>query len=333
MLPSIPNARYFDGKTAAAQIITIAFGLSGQLSIDGNLYSREDYRISVPPGGGAIFIYLHNGASVEIPAGSLSESQRRALSGYGSSLRKFENKPTWILGVILGAAATIYAAYIWILPLATDLIAPLIPYKVKASIGSQYLEALDRLYLKDSTLGPTRQSQITNLIQDFVDNPNIRVILRGGGALGANAFALVPNYMIITDELANKLSDSELLAVVAHEYGHLQLNHSTAVIVRGSLLTVLTVMLFGGDTAALSALPVAILEASYSQSKESAADAFAAKYLLLNHMSPMELAKALNRLDESENDNELVKWLGSHPSTPRRIEALRELSKPVASPR
>ena len=72
---------------------------------------------------------------------------------------------------------------------------------------------------------------------------------RRGRDLGANAFALPDGVIVFTDELIGLLeSDAEILAVFAHEYGHVVERHSLRQILQDSAIAVLSFLLIGEAT-------------------------------------------------------------------------------------
>ena len=71
---------------------------------------------------------------------------------------------------------------------------------------------------------------------------------RGGGFIGPNAFALPDGTLVITDELVKLAGgDTEMLVgVLAHEIGHVELEHSLRQLYRAAGMAGL-VMLIAGD--------------------------------------------------------------------------------------
>ena len=72
--------------------------------------------------------------------------------------------------------------------------------------------------------------------------------------LGANAFALPSGIVVVTDDLvASAASDEELLAVLAHELGHIQHRHALRGVLQTSIIPLLLAAITG-DPASVSAL-------------------------------------------------------------------------------
>lgn len=317
------KAKLYDGKSSLARDVLLSIVSNQELIVEHKSYTPEHFRVSVPPGGGAIYVYLSDGICLEIPAGSLNESQRKILSGSGAIIRKFEMNYRWITTVVLSAIIVLSLTYIFVLPLSARLVAKLIPHKVQKVIGENALAVLDSLYLDTSKLSARKQKLLRATTLDFLASGNIELLWRDGGAMGANAFALLPNYIVVTDQLVKKLSESEVMAVVAHELGHLKLNHSATMLVRSSFFTILTITIFGADINSLGAIPIAIMQANYSQEDETAADKFAIDFLKRKKISPLELANALEKLSGGHDDPEFASYFSSHPMTKDRIKMIK----------
>ena len=110
---------------------------------------------------------------------------------------------------------------------------------------------------------------------------------------------------------------------LAHELGHLKLNHSATMLVRSSFFTILTITILGADINSLGAIPIAIMQANYSQEDEAAADKFAVEFLKRKKISPIELANALHKLSDGHDDPEFASYFSSHPLTQDRIAMIK----------
>jgi len=177
----------------------------------------------------------------------------------------------------------------------------------------------------------------------------VRVRFRRMGGT-ANAFALPSGDVVLTDRLVEILDgDGQVLAVAAHEIGHLAHRHALrATLQRGILAT--AVFLLAGDlsgvTGLLVSLPVMLVELGYSRAMEREADAYAVRLLRAEGLAPALLAGALARIEAdacaapaSEDAGEeagdeagppardaacpgLPGWLSTHPLTAERIRRI-----------
>jgi Zn-dependent protease with chaperone function len=99
---------------------------------------------------------------------------------------------------------------------------------------------------------------------------------RGGGKIGANAFALPGGFVVLTDELvALAETDLEIIAVLMHELGHVEMRHTLRQTLQGALPGLLLAAMTGDVDSLASGLPAALMQLRYSRQMETEADAYA----------------------------------------------------------
>ena len=158
---------------------------------------------------------------------------------------------------------------------------------------------------------------------------SLQLMFRKSEQLGPNAVAIPSGEIVVTDELVTLArADEEVLAVLAHEAGHIARRHGLRQLFQDSVLS-LVLTWFLGDVSVLAATaPTAILQAKYSRDFEREADAFAAESLRRTGISPGYLADILERLDRTSRDRHRSgpvdpEYLSTHPATAERIQWLR----------
>jgi len=147
----------------------------------------------------------------------------------------------------------------------------------------------------------------------------------------ANAMALLPDTIIATDKLVLQLNDAELEAVLAHEMGHLWLDHGTQSLVRGSAVSIATLVLFGGDPGVFQALAINLIDSKNSRDHEREADRFALDALRRSGKDPMGLYRALKKITEGHHENGIGSYLSSHPMTEERLREVEQYSRQAES--
>jgi len=155
-----------------------------------------------------------------------------------------------------------------------------------------------------------------------------RLELRSSKRLGANAFALPSGEVVVTDqlvELAKK--DDELVAVLAHEIGHLRQRHGLRRLLQDSA-TVLLIAAVTGDLTSIvslaSALPAILLQAKYSRDFEREADEFALDYMKRHDVPPESFGAILLRMEARRGAAaDIPDYLSTHPATRERAERSR----------
>ena len=112
----------------------------------------------------------------------------------------------------------------WGGPVTAKWITQALPESHSRPIGEAALSSIERR-LAPSELPAATVSHLKNVFSLYTPE-NTRVIFRSGKTLGANVFSFPDGTIIFTDQLV-KLAESEqeLIAMLAHELGHLHYQH------------------------------------------------------------------------------------------------------------
>lgn len=143
------------------------------------------------------------------------------------------------------------------------------------------------------------------------------------GAIGSpNAMALPGGVILISDELLALLSsEAELVAVLAHEIGHIELGHCFDQVRFQLLLRRSGVDSLGAIADAALRL---LVQSSYSKTAEQESDTYGYELLLNSPYDPAALGgafRALNRVERSgigQHADPVRDYLASHPPGPLR---------------
>jgi predicted Zn-dependent protease len=158
-------------------------------------------------------------------------------------------------------------------------------------------------------------------------SPHIRLEFRHSELLGPNAFALPGGVVVMTDQLVELAgSEEEILAVLAHEIGHVEERHSLRQVLQSSGIALLAATVTADAatvSTAVAGLPVILAQTSYSRGFETVADEFAFDLLRRNSISPAVFADFMERLGADSQLNEDLSFLSTHPVTSDRIERAR----------
>lgn len=140
-----------------------------------------------------------------------------------------------------------------------------------------------------------------------------------------NAFALPGGHVILFRGLIEAAeSPDEVAAVLAHEIGHVVGRDPTRDALRSAGSIGVLGLLFGDFAGGTVVLFMAnqLINASYSQAAETAADDYAHKVLKRAGISPNALGTFFQRLKDEYGDEEgLMAHLSSHPQLAERIDA------------
>lgn len=332
------SAQYCDGVTPTCHTVEVKkthdcliFEHGGRiLTFDCATLQRPEILANAP-----LVFELPNGATLQFDA-VLCQS---TLQGWGLL------KPTWFEETLLkpwrwvaascAALLVAFVLYFYALPGLASWGAVAVPQQVINRMFQDVMPILDQYYFQPSTMPQARQDALQKalgrLVEGQSEQKHIQLVFRSlPGA--PNAFALPNGTIVLTDELAELLSDDAVMGVLAHEIGHVVLRHSLqALIQNGATATLL--LAFSGDTSLLLTLfTTDLLNQKHSRDFELAADAFAIDRFKqqgrdLKHLE--ELYTVLLTLNGPGAGGGLGAYLSSHPASQERLELVRKaMGKP-----
>ena len=341
-------AKYFDGASSRARDVELDFSDAGSnaggecgLSVRGEgvdfRVERDGVEVDSKLGRTSRFVRFADGGRCEVAPGdsdlldaALRGWETRGSGGQADFLHRLESswKMVLVSAVVLLAGG---AAAVWFgLPALAKSIAFSLPEPVVDGLGRHTMEYLDRSFFSPSELDEERQAELREEFGDFLkrtgDVRERRILFRAGGVLGANAFALPSGDIVLTDQLVRLAEDDEeLVAVVAHECGHVDGRHVLQSVIQSSALATLVSFMVGDASAVTAiggALPLFLVQSKFSRGFERDADLYAVRRLRAGGISPARLAEMLEHLSESgkrekregEGDGaglEVVEYLGS----------------------
>ena len=334
------DAVYYDGNTSKRHLVRVrATGES--LQVKGEAVNLElpltAARADPPVPGVNCVIRLPNGAQLktEDPAALealFPDADRLERWVYG--LERHWRSALAVLAVVVALSAW---AAIFGLPLAAKLAAGFVPPDLEALLGDQALSSIDGMLCSPSALSRERQQSVRSgfrtLTAGVDDGYRYRLELRACGRIGPNAFALPGGAIVLTDDLVNLAkNDEQILAVLAHEMGHVHNRHGLRQALQAGGLAALIGALAGDAvsmTSLAATLPTLLLQTGYSREFEEEADTYAFQRLKEIGVSPRVFAEILARLEDFHagakaqrpaTHERISDYLSTHPATSRRIE-------------
>lgn len=323
------TVRYFNGKISKAHTAHIypseSVGAFVLVCDDVQaVYHAQDYEFLPSVGNAPAVLRLSDGGRIEIlgkPPTWLHLTHERLFDKVSHMERSFG----WILVSLALVCGFMFGVLKFGIPLASHHIAHSLPADTLNSVGNQAESHIMDL-TTPSTLPQARQDEIIALYDELDAHPKAKIVVRGGGNIGANALAIPNNTIIITDELIRLSDDNhEILAVLAHEQGHLVYRHSLEQAISRLGLGVLIVVITGDASDMLLTLPTLLTTAQYSQQAEMQADKFAIDELQRLGISPAHLVSFFEKLKKEHGDTQ-GHWsmLSTHPDTDKRIEQAKQ---------
>jgi Zn-dependent protease with chaperone function len=333
-------AQYFDGRTTAAHAVTLT--LDGEwLQMRGDLLAREwplrDVRVSERLGDTPRRITLPDGGHCEVTDHAALDALLRQ-GGYRSGwLDGMQHSMRWAMLSALLIVLFFAAAYRYLLPWGAEVVAQSIPPNMLQKMGASSLQTLDKLMLEPSKLAPERQQALRDAYARLSPLPDAqlayRIEFRSAPQIGPNAFALPDGNIVMLDELvALTQDDDEIIAVLAHERGHVEQRHALRMVLQSSAVGLAMTWYMGDVSSLLATVPAMLVQASYSRDMESEADEYAARTLQLNAKSPCLLPDILQKLEAAhtkrqaearkDHGSSVMDYLASHPATQERSALL-----------
>lgn len=337
---------FFDGKRSAGHVAHLRLE-DGDLLLD--LGARQERfcaaqaKLGTQVGQAVSYLWLGDGAVFESAdqAGLATLARLAGSHRGGGLLHRLETSWRLILGSAVLVVALFAVSLVWGVPWLSAVVAHAVPPKLEAWVDEQSLQTLDQFWLEPSQLDQVRQGAVHSAFEAHLraleaEYPahGLTVLLRSSDDVGANALALPGGIIIFTDDLVRLAQDdSELVAILAHEVGHVVHRHSLRGIVQSSLALWLVLSITGDMSAAsdlTTSLPAVLTNLGYARGMEWEADGFALDYLLQSDIDPMHFAHIMRRLQaqhgaESGSDR-FSEFLSSHPPTAERIQRFVEAS-------
>jgi Zn-dependent protease with chaperone function len=328
------KARYYDGQSSAAHDVELHLPgpASHYVRISGEgieqTFTADDVRVSPRVGNSQRTLYLPDGAVCETDDNDAVDqafSAAPAARWYGA-LHRWESRFRYVALAIVLTLGLLWLFIEYGVPALSREVAFNMPRSTEARIGEGALSSLDRFLFKPSSLSEPRKEELRRLFNNIVGkDSDYKLEFRHGARMGANAIALPAGTIVLTDELvALARNDEELVAVLAHEVGHLKQRHALRHVLQGSVTALLIVAITGDVNSILGAVPLAIIGARYSQAFEREADDFAVQCLTSQRIDPVVFSDILLRLEQQRPQGHFPSFLASHPATAQRAERARQ---------
>jgi Zn-dependent protease with chaperone function len=336
---------YFDGKSSLRRDVVIT--LSERLLV----LTGEGVNLRVPLGEVRVTPPVGSvRRSLCLPDGGICEIEDKAIldkiedfTGKGKAVRilhRWEKSLMRAFVALLLIAAVVCGFMKYGIPWLAARVAFAIPPATEKVLGSQTLAALDKLFFTPSRLPADRQKTLASRFRAtaaaFPSVGSTRIEFRSGEHIGPNALALPSGIVVLTDDLVKiAKNDDEIVAVLAHELGHVERRHTMRHILQSSAAGLVMAALTGDilSVTSLSAtLPTALVEAKFSRDFEREADDASAHYLQTHGIPLQRFADILQRLQaehdkkrskgKQKDDETFTDYLSTHPPTGERIERL-----------
>ena len=331
-------ARYYDGRTSQACDVRLSFAPDNTLSMLGEgvslRFRLSELNIADRLGNTPRSIELPNGGKCEVADNDALDAvlAQHRLAPKGHWLHRLESHLAYVTAAVFLTMTFSWGAFSYGIPWLAQQAAYALPHSVDRQLGQATLKVLDRTLFSESQLDEKRRTTLQQRFDEVTaglpDGDSYRLVFRHSDKVGANAFALPSGIVVVTDALV-KLgrNDDEVVAVLAHEVGHLEHRHSLRMVMQDSAVALVVATMTGdpfSSSALAVALPTMLVHARYSREFETEADDYAYDFLVSHRIPTQAFADMLTRLDsEQETSSAAETFLSSHPGTQERVKRFR----------
>jgi predicted Zn-dependent protease len=328
------EATFYDGASARAWPVSLRFADALEIVGGDAVLARWPYeairRREAQPG------VLRLGVTVgpdlaRLDVTDLELQQQLALQCHDLDREREERGGTWkIVGWSLAAATSLALAAIFLVPLAAERLAGLVPAPLERRLGAAVDNQVRSMFGAGTCTSPAGDAALAKLTRELVRTSlqSVRADVAVLRSAIPNAIALPGERVYLFDGLLRRAENpDEIAGVLAHELGHVAHRDSLKRLLQTGGTSFLLGLLFGDVTGGAAIIIAArtMIDGSYSRDAERRADAFAADTMLALGRSPQPMGFLLRRIDKKGGI--VPPFLPSHPVTEERLQALG--SRPV----
>ncbi len=329
---------YYDGRQPRGSPATLI--VAGRLAAligtqVAQRYATQQLRVSPRVGRADRFIALSDGGQFHCADDAALDRLPQESPAEGV-VAWLEARAAVALAGVAVIVTLLLAGYFYGLPAAAERVVAHIPIETERALGEEALTWLDKnAWFKPSQIGDEMQffirKDFDELRRGLPMAPHYRLEFRDS-FIGPNALALPGGAIVITDAMVNEAGSlEEIVAVLAHEIGHVERRHTLRHLLQDSAVAVV-VATITADAASLSVavagLPVLLAQAKYSRAFETEADDFAFELLNRHGRSPEAFATLMERLARDNGGAERsYAFLSTHPMTNERAQRARAAAR------
>ena len=273
------------------------------------------------------------------------EAGPTVLARFPNALRRQKLSAPMIKRIALwsAVAAASLAFVVWIvIPAAAGQLAKIIPQQVQSRVGEKVSDQLVQIVALMEKKRPEQLICTGDKGRAALDALVARLAAKTGGQTFhvrvvdtpmVNAVAMPGGHILVTSGILKFVDGpNELAGVLAHEMGHVVLNHSAENLIKVGGVSALFSLLVGdvAGGAVIIAVANSLVQGSFSQEAERAADDFAVDLMKRAGLDAKPLSKFFDKLAAQEKEmgvereGGIMEWMASHPPTQARATAVRE---------
>ena len=322
---------YLDGRSTDVQDLNVFWDGKKLWSTDEKYpFSAEVYTLDPPLGNTLRVFRLPDGAVIQTSdlEAIRGLEQHLQLSPWMLKVNRMEQHWPWVYLALILTCLCFWLGYRYMLPVLAHRAAQITTVTIRQSLDDQTLRILEREYFEPTHLPLRTQQRLQVKFKklaaemDSTGRYQLRFLSDG---YAANAFALPGGTVVMTDELVNVAeNDREILAVLAHEVGHVIHQHGLRRMYQDLGVSLMLAYALGdvsSITNVATTLPATLINSGYSRAFEREADQVAGTHLIAVGWGTRPLRDILDRIAHEAEGS----LLSSHPGTKERIAFLKNL--------
>ncbi len=332
---------FFDGQTSRAQPVQISInelGISVAINNSEHFFRPFDFRVAERTGKGYVRIELmtFGGAGLTIDSPQ-AVAALQANRFFKSSFLSILPGKTRLLALVGGLILALALFFFFGLDLLIEHGLALVPKSAEEKLGKTAFDSLvegSELASDGSVLQILEKCAAVVSAFDTTSSYTIKIAIVEDRET-INAFALPGGYICIYRGIIEIMDDeSELFGLLAHEAGHIYLQHGLRRIARTAVIGfVFTALL--GDASGLSAVLLdnssLLLQLNYNRKEERAADDYAVQALQKSGLNQHGLITLFEKIAKEEKDTQPLPFLSTHPAAAKRIQFLKQKVQPTTA--
>jgi len=260
-----------------------------------HLCARSELKIDPPLGSIRRKIKFPDGRIFE--SDDLESVDNLNNSKFWTTLSKTEKTGWHLIPIAIATPIMAFGLYRLVIPLLIVLGMTLTPDEALYTIDKNSMRSIDKFMMDESELSHAKRVEVQKLFDTLMDARNTKLTeytperefkynlnFRKADSIGPNAFALPGGTIVVTDELVFQFPDEDVLAaILAHEIGHVEHQHSLRQLYR-AVGAATMISMIAGDAGPLLEDAIlegsALLSLSFSRKHEMQSDDYS--YELLN---------------------------------------------------
>jgi predicted Zn-dependent protease len=335
--PAAGAATWFDGRTAAAHPVTVDV-IAGALCVRGESGALlrtaplASVRLAEAARHAPRFAYLDDGSTLEVHDTATFNAALGAGGERATLVARLQRSAVLSTIAVAALVLVLVFGYTHGVPALARWAAFALPPDIEARLGRQFERTLEDELLRPTQLSAARQAQLQQMLQEAAARgaPGLAYVLKNRGVRdgdGSNAFSVPGGTIYLLDGLVDiAASDDQILAVLAHELGHVANKHGMRNVLQALGIAALAHATWGDFAGAAANVPVVFGALRYSRAFEREADDYAVQLLHANGRDATPLIEFFEMIAghrQEARDFSPANIFSTHPPTRERIERLK----------